>query len=78
MCLPIAVRRPELVYEEFFHLGFECVVIRNPRGFFCGYIRVPLGHPWHGLDLPDEIDVHGQVSYSRADLNCEKEGDDNA
>lgn len=30
--------------------GVTCLALRDPRlGFWCGYIAVLAGHPWHGL-----------------------------
>jgi hypothetical protein len=50
--------------------GFVCLVHRNmPMGFWCGYVGVEPGHPWHGRsysDLEDTVDVHGCLTYSDA------------
>lgn len=47
--------------------GLPCRAVLNPTtGTWCGYVGVPLRHPWHGLeydDLPD-IDVHGGVTFT--------------
>jgi hypothetical protein len=35
--------------------GAPCIAIRNLYlGFWCGYVAVPPGHPWHGLP-PDDV-----------------------
>lgn len=50
--------------------GFECLIRRGGGGAWCGYVGVPLGHPWHGAALdhyPDGVeipDVHGGVTYA--------------
>jgi hypothetical protein len=48
--------------------GFACLVVRHRSfGSLCGYVGVANGHPWHGSDynsLPDNIDVHGGLTYS--------------
>lgn len=34
-----------------------------------GYVHVPAGHPWHGLDyadIDDDVTVHGGLTYSAA------------
>jgi len=38
-------------------------------GHWCGYVGVPPGHPWHGVELDDSDErpsVHGGITYSRA------------
>lgn len=30
--------------------NFDCMVVRNHLGGLCGYVGLPPGHPWHGLD----------------------------
>lgn len=53
--------------------GLQCIMLRNRMGAWCGYVAVPAGHPWHGVDqaaacaLPSGIaepEVHGGVTYS--------------
>ena len=36
------------------------------RGYGCGYIGVPKGHLWHGMDYDDlrDVDVHGGLTWS--------------
>ncbi|HUT57227.1 MAG TPA: hypothetical protein VNA25_05065 [Phycisphaerae bacterium] len=52
--------------------GYLGVVDRNSLGSLCGYIAVPNGHPWHGVDYDnihaeggDYVEVHGGLTYSR-------------
>lgn len=79
MCLSIAIQRPENVLATGEHLGFEWSVTHNGRGFRCGYVRVPTGHPWHGQDY-DRVacDCHGGLTFAEADIPCGKGGEDNA
>lgn len=45
----------------------DCLIVRGPYGALCGYVGVPPGHPWHGTsygDLPQEVWVHGGLTYS--------------
>jgi len=47
--------------------GLGCLVNRAPAGHLCGYVRVPSGHPWHGLDygsVRPHPDVHGGLTFS--------------
>lgn len=30
--------------------GLACLIRRGPLGNWCGYVGVPEGHPWHGMD----------------------------
>ena len=78
MCLSIKVNHPELVLADSEHVGYQFIVVHNRLGYRCGYVRVPQGHPWHGMDY-DEIDadVHGGLTFAELDVPCGK-GDDNA
>lgn len=80
MCLSIAVERPNDVLAKGEHVGFEWVVTRNLMGFRCGYVRVPMGHPWHGRSTDDltEVECHGGVTFADPDLPCDKDGPDDA
>jgi len=75
MCLGLTLDRPEDVLSTGEHEGFECVVMKNELGYRCGYVRVPLGHPWHGKGY-DEIDceVHGGLTFATDDAPCGKAG----
>lgn len=47
---------------------FPCLMVRNVfSGFWCGYVAMPPGHPWHGQGddaLSRVADVHGGVTYA--------------
>jgi len=75
MCLSIAIKRSGDVLAKGECLGFEWMVIHNGSGYRCGYVRVPLGHPWHGKDYHDLIaDVHGDITFAEADVPCDAPG----
>lgn len=77
MCLSIAIERPGDVLARGEHAGFEWVVTHNGCGFRCGYVRMPPGHPWHGMGYDDvEADVHGSLTFARADVGCDAGGPD--
>lgn len=77
MCLSIANHRPGDILATGEHLGFKFHVIHNRRGYRCGYVRVPLGHPWHGKGWADlNVEVHGGVTFAEADEPCDKGGAD--
>lgn len=79
MCLSIAIHRPDDVLETGYHRGFEYVIVHNGRGYRCGYVRVPKGHPWHGADYNDlNVDCHGGVTFVEEDEPCGKGGADDA
>jgi hypothetical protein len=47
--------------------GLACLVVRNRAGALCGYVGVPAGHPWFGVDrwrIAPRPNVHGGVNYS--------------
>lgn len=60
---------------DFWESGFSCRLVRGGFGAWCGYVSVPKGHPWHGLNLDalerledmERLDVHGGVTYAAAD-----------
>ena len=68
------VEEPDEV--DFEHSGFTCKVIRVVKyegvklehafgGHFCGYVRIPQGHPWYGEKAYDiDCSVHGGLSWS--------------
>jgi hypothetical protein len=77
MCLSIAIDRPENVLAKGEHLGFQWVIVHNDMGYRCGYVRVPLGHSWHGKDYNDlNVEVHGGLSFAEADVPCDAPGAD--
>lgn len=79
MCLSIAVDRPSDVLGTGVHAGYEWVVTHNTFGYRCGYVRVPKGHPWHGLEYDRvEAEVHGGLTFSSPDKACDKGGTDDA
>lgn len=47
--------------------GLSTVILRTDLGHLCGYVAVPLGHPWHGLHYDHEaieVSVHGGLTYA--------------
>ncbi len=39
-------------------------------GHRCGYILIPEGHPWHGMDYYDiQASVHGGLTYKQKDAD---------
>lgn len=81
MCNPITTKSPDVLLEKGVHEGFEWEVTSNRMGFRCGYVRIPAGHPWHGVDY-DNIEpypeVHGGLTFAEPDTDCGKGGEDNA
>lgn len=67
----------QMVHEE---TGLPCLIVRGPVGALCGYVGVPEGHPWHGVDYDNcgfgpkpegyeedwYVDVHGGLTFSNA------------
>lgn len=51
-----------------------CLMVRNGRGAWCGYVGMPPGHPLHGVSYHDARDqdgawideAHGGLTYSAA------------
>ncbi len=47
------------------HFTYHWAIGHNSLGFRTGYVRIPLGHPWYGLEydaIPAE--VHGGLTYA--------------
>lgn len=66
--LPTLVSGPSRILSEGTHRGFPWVVVHNDMGYRCGYIKVPIGHPWE-TNYPHEVEVHGGVTYKEFDTN---------
>jgi hypothetical protein len=52
--------------------GYACEIMRSGSiGHLCGYVTVPITHPWHGVFYDDapvaNITVHGGITYAEAD-----------
>lgn len=48
--------------------GLACLIVRSPSmGALCGYVGVPEGHPWHGLNYRelDHLTVHGGITFTK-------------
>ena len=79
MCLSIAVDLPDHVLSKGKHVGFEWITTHNEIGYRCGYVRVPMGHSWHGKHYDDlAVDVHGGLTFSEPDKPCDVDRPDNA
>lgn len=55
---------------HFEHAGFQCEVMLMTCGAFpdwyCGYVSIPEGHPWHGKPYHEiDADVHGGLTYGQ-------------
>lgn len=49
--------------------GYDALAVRQHFGAWCGYVGLPVGHPWRGEDaqhLLDAVDVHGGITYGPA------------
>ena len=47
--------------------GLACLIVRQEHsGHLCGYVGVPVGHPWHEQEYGEcaTDDVHGGLTYS--------------
>ena len=65
----------------------DCMIHRGSSGALCGYVGVPKGHPWYGVDYNDyqgeryetdlviNVDVHGGLTFSSA---CQETDDESS
>lgn len=50
---------PELKYQ-FTYKNYDCSVRRGGMWAWCGYVKIPVNHPYHNKNFDDmDIDVHG-------------------
>lgn len=73
MCLPV---KPYKVEREWEHSGLKCAVVQAREGQHrCGYVRVPPGHPLHGMDYntPD-VEVHGGLTFGAIEPCAHEDG----
>jgi hypothetical protein len=54
--------------------GLPCLMLRHPHhGHWCGYVGVPPGHPWHGVEASEiAVDVHGGLNFADACTHDER------
>lgn len=81
MCNPVTTDKPADLLSKGEHVGFEWEVAAGRAGYRCGYVRVPAGHPWHGLDgeaTGAVVDVANGLDYAEPDTQCGKGGPDDA
>ena len=76
MCLP---HTPYKVEREWTHAGLKCAVTQAREAEHrCGYVRVPPGHPLHGVasdsDLAEQLQAHGGVNFSEKEPCVEEDG----
>ena len=46
--------------------GFKWKVLINHMGYRCGYVCIPVGHPWHGRRTEDiDASVHGGLTFAK-------------
>lgn len=68
-CLPEYrnIVRNEWGYQAFTAHWLKCRIIRNPRGYWCGYVGVPPNHRayklWQDDERLEEIKVHWWINY---------------
>lgn len=60
---------PDFLLAQGEHMGFTWVISHNGYGFRCGYVRLPPGHPWYGLDRAEiPAEVHGSVTFTERSI----------
>jgi hypothetical protein len=77
MCLSTLVHRPDLEIEQDTFKDYEYAITFNDMGYRCGYVKLLPGHPWYGKDYQKIwARAHGGLTFSEADLPCDKAGAD--
>ncbi|AMN41092.1 hypothetical protein [Rhodoplanes sp. Z2-YC6860] len=71
---------PDKIQWQDAETGLACLIVRGPVGALCGYVGVPAGHPFHGLDYgscpqscggdycdhrpESSLDAHGGITFA--------------
>ena len=60
------IKKPDRILEDGFIRGYEYIIAHNNLGYRCGYVLLPVDHPWYGLDYSklDNVIVHGGLTFS--------------
>ena len=54
-----------MIVRKWEHAGMTCAIRHGFAGCPCGYVRVPEGHPFHGLHYDScDVDAYGGLTYS--------------
>lgn len=66
---------PDKVQWEDPATKLPCLAVRNRTGAWCGYVGLPVGHPWRELNY-DAIpaNVHGGLTFGPTPCSDDKEG----
>lgn len=70
---PYVTMLKERVYGTMIKWGIDCMYVRNPLGFYCGYARIKQGHPLNKAtqdDIEEIFSVHGGITF------CHRVGSD--
>lgn len=61
---------PDRVYWIQEPTGTHCVINRASGGHLCGYVRVPIEHPFYGMsyDSLPKLNVQREISYTESAL----------
>lgn len=49
--------------------GYPCVMRRGPGGHWCGYVGVPMTHPWHGLGYDALVKVPQEIVGRKIEMD---------
>ena len=51
-------------HDHWHHLGYECFILRNRLGVWCGYVSIPRGHPWYQVEeFTIDVVAHGGLTW---------------
>lgn len=54
-----------MIVRKWEHAGMTCAIRHGVLGCPCGYVRVPDGHPLHGLNHDRcDVDAYGGLTFS--------------
>lgn len=49
--------------------GLKCAMVRTSMKHWCGYVAIPEGHPWFGLNYSDTVTVPDEIINRPIDVD---------
>ena len=50
--------------KNFIYKNYDCIILRNVMGVFCGYVRIPKNSKFLSEDMYMGLNVHGGITFA--------------